>query len=223
MEQPTAENRCVPRHETLQPPDTILIGLAAFMPCLLFSRLLAAARLAMIPGLAVIPGLALAGVTPPSSGPLTHNLHAMLLSGGPFVNPEVLLAFNPQPDPPGDNTVLDLSDPTAPNLLLPAVFGTYSLLVGMEGASSGDPYTFNVPGGGPTDIGGGVSAFSFTAAGDGAQFRITLGITGFSSDSGAFNPQPDPPGFGIAGFTFFGDPGVTAHIYELDANSNRSR
>ena len=151
------------------------------MPCLLFSRLLAAARLAMIPGLAVIPGLALAGA-PPSSGPLTHNLHAMLSSGGPFVNPEVLLAFNPQPDPPGDNTVLDLSDPTAPNLLLPAVFGTYSLLVGMEGASSGEPYTFNVPGGGPTDIGGGVSAFSFTAAGDGAQFRITLDITGFSSD-----------------------------------------
>jgi hypothetical protein len=186
------------------------------MPCGLFSRLLTAAALA------AIPGLAQASVTiPPSTGPLTPNLHAMLSSGGPFVNPEVLLAFNPQPDPPGDNTVLDLTDHAAPMLLLPAVFGTYSLLVGMEGASSGDPYTFNVPTGGPTDKGGGVSEFTFTATGDGAHFEIVLDITGFSAGSwGAFNPQPDPPGFGITGFTFLADPMATMHIFELDANAN---
>jgi len=140
---------------------------------------------------------------------LPHNLEFLATSGPGPVDPAVLVGFNPQPDPPGDNARVDLSNPIDPsitqNLGGPQ---TLTVLFGLHGPT-GDPFTFSNTGGSPDTDG----VFRFMAAGDGSVFQVTFNISGFDGSWVGFNPQPDPPGdFGdsFVGFSFTGD--ATLHF-----------
>ena len=116
----------------------------------------------------------------------------------------MLVGFNPQPDPPGDNAGIDLSDPVDPSITQ-ALGGPQAMTVlfGLHGPG-GDPFTFSDTGGAPNSDG----VFKFMAAGDGSVFQVTFNISGFDGSWAAFNPQPDPPGdFGdsTVAFSFTGD------------------
>lgn len=160
------------------------------------------------------------------------DLHYFSTSGpGGFINPSVLVGFNPQPEPPGDavglNTQsdpsgfqhdppepdLNLSDPTHPTLTQPGE-GTFSILFGIHGPS-GDPVTFHLPDGDPIlREGHGYHNF-FATIGEQA-FRVSFDIGGYTGGWAGFNPQPEPPGdFGgpnSVGFLFTGDPSLTVTL-----------
>jgi hypothetical protein len=107
--------------------------------------------------------------------------------------PAVLVAFNPQPDPPvADKTSLSLSDPTQPmfsNLMTGAYAFEMSFLNLLPNGC--DPTNI------PAPDAGGHTGFSCTGTlGDEANVTVAVALTfsGPVSDWVAFNPQPDPPG-----------------------------
>jgi len=153
---------------------------------------------------------------------LPHNLQVFSTSGPTgFMNPGVLVGFNPQPDPPGDNMKADLTNPFAPMFSQPGS-GTFTILFGIHGPG-GDPVNFYLPESSPmmsTD--GGFATYTFLAGVGNQAFLVNFDISGYTGGWSGFNPQPDPPGFGgqFVGFSFQGDPMVVTQLYALDPNGN---
>jgi hypothetical protein len=166
-----------------------------------------------------VPGWAHAG-----SITLPHNLDFFSTAGPDgFINPAVLVGFNPQPEPPGDNAVPDLTNPESPIFSQPGT-GQFSILFGIHGPG-GDPATFMLPGGGPSTDG----LYSFLATIGSQAFQVTFDISGYNGGWSGFNPQPDPPGDyadSFVGFSFTSggigapadDPRMTLHLVALNPN-----
>jgi hypothetical protein len=161
------------------------------------------------------PGLAHAVVS--LGDPLPNHLFTFSTQGG-LQNPEVIVGFNPQPDPPVTPWAgqLDLGNPAAPALLLPAVRGTYGLLIGL--LIPGNPVHGLTPAAAPNGDG----RTSFNASfGDGSVFKVNIGIGGFMGDWVALNPQPLPPRLlpgSVAFYGFTGDPSASISIAQIDPN-----
>jgi hypothetical protein len=177
----------------------------------LMNRIQATIAGALLSGLAGVPALAsTTAIT------LPHNLDLFSTTGG-FVNPEVLVGFNPQPDPPGDNASPDLTNPLDPSITQPGT-GTFTILFGMKGPT-GDPFSFNATGAPNSD-----GVYQFFVTGDGSVFKVSFDIGGFNGSWVGFNPQPDPPGFGgsFVGFAFQGDASLQWNVQEgsLDTNGD---
>jgi hypothetical protein len=128
-------------------------------------------------------------------------------------DPELIVAFNPQPDPPGfggtrfmiDGDTAMFVTPASEGggyevefgLLLPTLLGALPL----PAAPNSDGHTGE----------------SFVI--DGQTFDLALSFSGPGAvdDWASFNPQPDPPGdsFGVTfGFEAEGDPGMTVQLSE---------
>ena len=116
-------------------------------------------------------------------------------SQGGFVNPLFRVGFNPQPEPPGDLPILDLSDLTQPIITVPEAGFSSGDMRMLFGISS--PYTFNASGG---PVG---SMYSFLAEPPGGSLLPDLTIELDMNTGGGgvpvpgswafFNPQPEPP------------------------------
>jgi len=191
------------------------VGIAAVTQALLAAALFAAATPAVAAGIG--SGLG-ANYTFPDGSP-GFALNVSLpngdtdLSSDGLLLPAVLVAFNPQPDPPGaPETFLSLTTPTAPMF---------------SNNSTGNGYTFEMsflnllPGGcDPTNIpapnSDGKTSFSCTGTlGDEANVTVSVALTfagpGGVADWVSFNPQPDPPGdVGAYDVTFQGALGENA-------------
>jgi hypothetical protein len=167
---------------------------------------------------AAAPGFHASNYTFPD-GSAGFRLHS---SGGP-VNPEVIVGFNPQPEPPGigafdgaalggapgaDRTLIALLNPADPLLFNPSTGGSFNFLIGL--LFPGDGSVIPLP---DTPDEGGKTGFSGKF--DGHDVNVTLGFGPGPVDPGSwvgFNPQPDPPGDVLAGqFNFAGreDPWMT--------------
>jgi hypothetical protein len=136
------------------------------------------------------------------------------LVGNNILNPEVLVGFNPQPDPPGTPpTFLSLTDPTAPVFtnLSPGV--TYGFVISFINFTPPDPCDMTLPMPGAD----GKTGFSCSGLTGDVTNSLDAALT-FTGPGGvvdwvAFNPQPDPPG-DVAAYdvTFKGDASVTVSI-----------
>jgi hypothetical protein len=134
--------------------------------------------------------------------------------GNNILNPEVLVGFNPQPDPPGAPApFLSLTDPTAPKFTSPAPGVTFGFVISFINFSPPDPcdMTLAMPGA------DGKTGFSCSGVTGGVANSLDAALT-FAGPGGvvdwvAFNPQPDPPG-DVAAYdvTFAGDASVTLSI-----------
>jgi hypothetical protein len=177
-------------------------------------------RTILAAALLTAPAIAHAAVAiGPTPGPL--DTYYFTTSGG-IENPGVSLSFNPQPDPPGTPIpTLDMSNPFAPSLLLPAVLQGYGLVVGFSGQIFTVP---TLPAAPAIPASGGPATYQFNAvATDGSVFEVDLGIGGYQGSWVGFNPQPDPPGdTGSVGFTFIADPMASIQIFQLDPNGGPS-
>ncbi len=115
--------------------------------------------------------------------------------GNNILNPEVLVGFNPQPDPPGTPpTFLSLTDPTAPifTSLSPGV--TYGFVISFINFTPPDPCDMTLPMPGAD----GKTGFSCSGLTGDVTNSLDAALT-FTGPGGvvdwvAFNPQPDPPG-----------------------------
>jgi hypothetical protein len=172
----------------------------------------AAIRLATVAFLLAAPVAAQATAVAPSLNPQPGDIHTMLTSGG-LENPEVIFAFNPQPDPPGKQTYLDLTNPEVPTLLLPAVNQTYELVIGFPYGG----FAFGTPTGLTTTNLATTFSFNATAA-DGAAYLVDVTILGYMGGFTSFNPQPDPPG--DIGFQFTADPQASIQIFQIEGQDN---
>jgi len=123
---------------------------------------------------------------------------ALQTSGGPVVNPGVLVGFNPQPDPPAVRKAIDLSDPTLPSVLtgLGDTRDLQFLFALQAPLTTGSHWSFVLAS--PPDPENVAFDVKF---GDFTMFHVTGRAA--ISDGGrldpaslvGFNPQPDPPGF----------------------------
>jgi hypothetical protein len=131
-----------------------------------------------------------------------------------ILNPEVLVGFNPQPDPPGaPQTFLSLTNPVAPVFtnLSPGLGYTFVMSFLNLLPAGCDPTTIARPN---SDGRTGLSC-SGEVGDQNVSIDVALmfsgpgGVTSWSS----FNPQPDPPG-DVGGFdlSFGGDANVTVSI-----------
>jgi len=130
-------------------------------------------------------------------------------SGGAF-NPGVIVAFNPQPDPPGIPT-LDLSDRYRPLLTQPGGPGTYLFVMSFTGLPGLLLPAVQSPNA------DGVTDFTFDYGGHAFDVGIAFFGPGAISNWVSFNPQPDPPGIWFADaitFAGVGDPRVSFTITE---------
>jgi PEP-CTERM motif len=139
---------------------------------------------------------------------------ALDTSGG-LLNPGVILAFNPQPDPPGI-PILDLADPFEPKFTQPpgtgAVFDFVLSFVGLPGLL--------LPAVQKPDSDG-VTTFTFNWDDHMFDVGLTFSGPGGVKDWASFNPQPDPPGIWFADVVTFagaGDPAVALTISENGTN-----
>jgi PEP-CTERM motif len=131
-----------------------------------------------------------------------------------FLSPEVLVGFNPQPDPPGTPaTFLSLGDPTAPVFTNLSGSVTYGFIISFINFSPPDPCDMTLP----TPNRDGKTGFSCSGLTDGVVNSLDAALT-FTGPGGvvdwvSFNPQPDPPG-DVAAFdvTFGGDASVALSI-----------
>ena len=174
-------------------------------------------RLLLLAATMLLPSMAQAAVVV-STTPLPAHLFEFSTSGG-LMNPEVIVGFNPQPDPPGMpyGGTVDLTNPETPSLLLPAVRGSYSLLIGL--LIPGNPIVVDKPAAPNSD---GMTSFNANFA-DGSVFQVDIHIGGFLGDWLSLNPQPLPPGFQASGTNFFGltaDPMASISIFELNPNGD---
>jgi hypothetical protein len=172
-----------------------------------FKTLIVASMLSM-------PTAAFAAVvaTPPYVGALPTGLHTLATTGSGPINPGVIVGFNPQPDPPGDNPFIDFTNAQHPTITQQGT-GVFTIIFGLTGPS-GDPFSYEFGETSPNSDG----RFSFLALGDGSVFQVNFGIGGLTGAWASFNPQPDPPG--IVGFGFVGDPTLSWDIEPgtIDAN-----
>lgn len=123
-----------------------------------------------------------------------------LASHGGVVNPGVLVGFNPQPDPPGDNTLIGLLIPGNPVLQNDDPGPNYMLEFAITGLGPGTipfPAAPNTDGrtGFRQEIGGHTVDVNFAFSGPGPVDPASWV---------AFNPQPDPPGDVLGGTFAFG-------------------
>ena len=140
-----------------------------------------------------------------------------LATSGGVVNPEILVGFNPQPDPPGaPDPSLDLSDPYRA-VVTEASGTTFNFVLSFLGLPGGllpavDEPTWN------SDLN--QWTINFDLDGGGNAFHVDLYFSGPGSSItwDAFNPQPDPPGaFTAYTIGFTGDASVGVQIQENDA------
>ena len=145
--------------------------------------------------------------------PAPTNLRWFDSSGPGTIDPCWFIGFNALPQA-GIGT-FDLRDPFTPTFTQQGT-GMFSIWLGMN-TDAGDQPTFsNIPGN-PV-FGDGSVRFAFDATLAGQMFQIVYTIGGFTGNWGAFNPQPDIPGFGSIGFAFQGDPWLTVQVFALDAS-----
>ncbi len=161
-------------------------------------------------GLCAFSFAAQAAVFP--SGP--SRTFAFQTTGG-ILNPEVLVGFNPQPDPPGYGGAQFV--PGEGIVAPPTADNTFGFVMSFLG---GRPEELKGPDA-PNSDGVTHEVFSlFSPEGVAHVFDVTLHFAGPGSASswtwGAFNPQPDPPGkwFGSEIGFAAGDPSVSFSITE---------
>jgi hypothetical protein len=122
----------------------------------------------------------------------------------------VIVAFNPQPDPPGIPT-LDLSDRYRPLLTQPGGPGTFLFVMSFTGLPGLLLPAVQSP------TADGATDFTFDYGGHDFDVGMTFSGPGAISDWVSFNPQPDPPGIWFADaitFAGVGDPRVSFTITE---------
>jgi hypothetical protein len=170
--------------------------------------ILTAASVILMPASVFAAALA----TTPYTGALPTGLHSLATTGSGPINPGVIVGFNPQPDPPGDNPFIDFANPEHPGITQQGT-GVFTIIFGLTGPT-GDPFSYQFGQTAPNSDG----RFSFLALGDGSVFQVNFDVGGLTGSWGSFNPQPDPPG--IIGFGFVGDPTLSWDIVPgtLDAN-----
>ncbi len=138
-------------------------------------------------------------------------------TAGGTVNPGVLVGFNPQPEPPGDVTRLNLRDPTQPLFVAPSG-GSYIVTVSLF---PGTPSLLlpAVPEPGRTGMTQTFCDGSVSVMCDGSVFVLSLGLFGPGGviDWAAFNPQPDPPGVFLSYSFSFSPPPIAAFALDLPA------
>jgi len=160
----------------------------------------------------ILAGLATIGVSGHASAavlPMMRYLPLLETSGG-VLNPGVIFAFNPQPDPPGI-PILDLADRFEPVLIQPgAGGGTYDFVMSFVGLPE-----LLLPAVQKPDVDG-VTDFTFDYAGHAFEVGLTFSNPGAIRDWESFNPQPDPPGlwFGEAITYAAEDPRVAITVFE---------
>jgi len=192
------------------------VGTAAVAQTLLTAALLGVATPAMAAGIGLPSGLG-ANYTFPDGSPgfeLNVSLPAgnNTLTADGLLLPAVLVAFNPQPDPPGaQKTFLSLTNPTAP-VFSNTMTGGYAFEMSFLNLL---PNGCN-PTGIPAPDSDGRTGFSCAGTlGTEADVTVDVALTfsdpGGISDWASFNPQPDPPG-DAAGYTLTFDPSVTMAI-----------
>jgi hypothetical protein len=159
------------------------------------------------------PGFALNALLPAAPG-ATLEVNAIL-------NPEVLVGFNPQPDPPGTPpTFLSLVDPTSPVFANLSPGLAYSFVISFINFFPPDPCEMTFPA--PDAHGNTGFSCSGLTGGSPETFDVALNFDGPGgvADWVAFNPQPDPPGepvgemlsFAGLSITTTEDPTVTLSI-----------
>ena len=120
---------------------------------------------------------------------------------GSLTNPGLIVGFNPQPEPPAGFTELDLSDPTTIRIAIGADPGAHFLLyLGFYSGEEGSPYAFDA--GGDPNESGEFGFMAFSAAGElGAELQLVSSSGGVPAPGTwqGFNPQPEPPAFGLLG------------------------
>lgn len=138
---------------------------------------------------------------------------AFMTTGG-RLNPEVLVGFNPQPDPPGFGGSRDMTPGGGPvtQIATPLSDTGYGFLIAL--LDVGPDAMTPLP---PAPNSDGNTGLAFLC--DGSVFRLSLNFAGPGSaiDWAAFNPQPEPPGvwFGAQfGYPAAGDPVVTFSLTE---------
>lgn len=153
------------------------------------------------------------GVGPNYTFPDGSKGFAFKTTGG-ILNPEVLVGFNPQPDPPGFGGSRDMTPGGGPvtQISTPLSNAGYSFLIALlnVGPNAREPLP-------PAPNSDGNTGISFLC--DGSVFHLSLNFAGPGNaiDWAAFNPQPDPPGdFVGAQFAYpvAGDPVVTFSLTE---------
>jgi hypothetical protein len=156
---------------------------------------------------AAAPGLAFAAHVTPAPP-----LFEFATQGG-FVDPGILVGFNPQPDPPGaPATTVSLTNPERPVFSNSLAGGEFALELAITGLGGG---TITLPAAPNAD---GVTSFQTTI--DGHTFDGTLQFGPSSAvilpgSWVSFNPQPDPPG-DVLGVNFWveGDPWMSLSLEE---------
>jgi hypothetical protein len=172
-----------------------------------------------------------------SASPADWSSSFLMQTTGGVVNPAMLVAFNPQPEPPlwtGETLssivggelrqkVTEVSNPAVGLQNFQFLFGVAS--------NAGPLRSITFP---PDPINDFRIAFSVDAGGAPVDFTAIVDVQ--SSSGGmmspgsavAFNPQPEPPAFGFGGFETYGlDFGVTSlsdvtlTVRIEDANGNR--
>jgi hypothetical protein len=159
----------------------------------------------------IVAGLATIGV----SGHARATEFAMrylppLETSGGVLNPGVIFAFNPQPDPPGI-PILDLADRYEPVLIQPgAGGGTYVFVMSFVGLPG-----LQLPAVQRPDIDG-VTDFTFDYADHVFEVGLAFSNPGAVGDWESFNPQPDPPGVWFSDAITYaaGDPHVAITVFE---------
>jgi hypothetical protein len=153
------------------------------------------------------------GVAPNYTFPDGSKGFAFMTTGG-LLNPEVLVGFNPQPDPPGFGGSRDMTPGggRVTQIATPLSDTGYGFLIALlnVGPDAMEPLP-------PAPNSDGNTGIAFMA--DGSVFRISLNFAGPGSVIGwaAFNPQPEPPGNFVGaqfGYPVAGDPVVTFSLTE---------
>ena len=138
------------------------------------------------------------------------------MSSGGFTNPEVLVGFNPQPEPPGfGGSRYERQRGTLTHIFTPASGGGYSFV--MSFVDGTDATLLPLPSAPNSD---GVTVEDFMIGANSFHVAMSFSGPGAVRDWAAFNPQPDPPGVWFGGqfsFTGVGDPDVRFEITENGA------
>jgi hypothetical protein len=193
--------------------------------CVPYSR--AFSVLAGVTAALAIAGAAHAGdgsVKPPNFKFADGLVGFSLASKGGPINPGILVGFNPQPDPPGDVdfiSLLDLTDPTHPTVHAPMTADGAYRFEFFHTLADGSVRMIDAP-----------NSDGFTGFRDvfnGHDVNVTFHFGPGQVDPGSwvgFNPQPDPPGDGVAyDFKFFGAPaatGLSAFGFSPEADVSRN-
>jgi PEP-CTERM motif len=159
----------------------------------------------------ILAGLATIGVSGHTSAAgLPMRYLPLLETSGGVLNPGVIFAFNPQPDPPGI-PILDLANRYEPVLIQPgAGGGTYDFVMSFVGLPG-----LLLPAVQKPDMDG-VTDFTFDYAGHAFEVGLAFSNPSAIRDWGSFNPQPDPPGvwFGDAITYAAEDPRAAITVFE---------